>query len=171
MKKLEKLFPPGYPHITRDLVWMAVVEIAIILWALALYKYGGQINQIRMGVRDRMPSFSWCIHGIFEMYWVLLLACIIWALALRGYFTRRSHSDYTMRRLASGFEMTRRWLAAPLITAILGFVLCMVVLLVMRLHFVTATPAQNLPLDDSVNYFGAFVPTVIKGFARGLYIW
>ena len=160
MKRLEKLFPPGYPRIARDIWLMIVVVAAELIWAAAIYsiRYSGGMDQVQNRTAEKLLSFNWYSRSVCSVYIVVLLACIFWAIVLRSYFTRRSRSDYLMKRLSGGWEMTRRWLAAPVITAVAGFVLFVIALLLMHLSFMKGTPAKYLPEPEAIDFVRAFMP-------------
>ena len=173
MKTLEKLFPPGYPKIKRDIIVMIALEVFFLIWAAVYYniRYTGGMQQVENGVGEKLLSFNWFSRGVCSVYGWVLVFCIIWAISLRNYFTRRSHSNYLMQRLPSGREMTRRWLAAPLIMAVIGFALFVIALLLMHLSFVKGTPAKYLPEPEAIDFVRAFAPYLEDFFIGGRFGW
>jgi steroid 5-alpha reductase family enzyme len=160
MKRLEKLFPPGYPKIEQNIISMIVLEVVTLLWATILYtnRYNLDMWEVKNNFAEKLMPFNLYSRGVCSPYLIVLVFCIIWAISLRGYFTRRSRSDYLMQRLPNGGEMTRRWLAAPLIMAVLGLVLFVIALLLMHLSFVKGTPPKYLPEPEAIDFINAFMP-------------
>ena len=160
MKTLEKLFPPGYPKITRDIIVMIVLEVIELLWAAVLYnrRYNTDMQQVLDRFAEKLHSFNWYSRNVCSLYFVVLMCCILWAISLRSYFSRRSRSDYLMKRLPNGGEMTRRWITAPLIMAVIGLVLFVIVLLLLHLSFMKVTPAKYLPEPEAIDLINAFIP-------------
>ena len=160
MKRLEKLFPPGYPKIKQDIVKEIVVIVVGLLWATIWYSnnYNLGMQEIRYNHAEKLMSFNCYSRGVCSVYIIILGSCILWAISLRGYFSRRSRSDYLMKRLPNGGEMTRRWIAAPLIMAVIGLILCVIVLLLLHLSFMKVTPAKYLPEPEAIDFINAFIP-------------
>ena len=172
-KKLAKFFPPGYPRIKNNIAWLAAVEAVVLIVGIATYgfRYRSGFGPNNLRFSGTIYTFNDCIHGAFTLYWFYLLVCMVLAIVLRTYFTRRSNSDYIMRRLEKGSEMTRRWLAVPLITAVLGLALCIIAILFMRLHYQLATPPQYMPENGPVDFVRAFFSSVFRSVSRGTAGW
>ncbi len=162
MKRLKNLFPPGYNKADRDIIVIIVVEVAELLWAAGSYsnRYLEGMRQVESNIAEKLLSFNWCSRSVCSVYIVVLLACILWAISLRSYFTRRSRSDYLMHRLPGGWEMTRRWLVLPVIMAVIGFVLFVIALLLMHQSFMKGTPAKYLPEPEAIDFIRAFMPNM-----------
>ena len=160
MKTLEKLFPPGYPKIKRDIISNIIVVVVELLWATIWYndRYAAGMQEIRYNYTEKLMSFNYYSRGVCSVYRMVLGFCILWAMSLRSYFSRRSRSDYLMKRLPNGGEMTRRWITAPLIMAVIGLVLFVIVLLLLHLSFMKVTPAKYLPEPEAIDLINAFIP-------------
>ena len=84
------------------------------------YKEGGK----KIFYKDTMmPMFSEIILPWFLLFGVILLGCIIAIVTFYLYHRQGSMSIYTMRRLPDRWDLHRRCLTVPLLSALLAIVI------------------------------------------------
>lgn len=160
MKRLERFFPPGYNKSDRDIILISVMAVTMLLIAMIIYcnRFNDFYGPYCPDPLTTGACFNDCIRGMFGCFWIYVAACVIWALMLKGYFKRRSRSDYLMKRLESGAEMTKRWLLLPLAAMLAGFVICVAAVLLMRLSFNNSVDPKYLVNGQGKGFWTAFVP-------------
>ena len=160
MKKhdISRFYPPGYDYGK----WNCFAILTLVALAIAnLIRYGNRFgrayNSLNWNINHtylidtsiKMEHFRTIVQGSTAAFWFLLAYCVLWALAIRSYFTRYSNSIYIMKRLSSSRELTIRCIAAPLALAAAGLLLSILMILIFRVHYQASVPAGCLPPDNA----------------------
>ena len=157
-RDLSKYYPPGYDY--QKWNSFAVVALVILFIALLLV-YTNRYNSAWMGLNwnynktaivdgsVKMPPFRELLSGSFTAFWIFAAYCVLWGVMMRAYFSQYSNSIYIMRRLQSRKELIRRCTAAPAALLAAGFVICLLLSLLLRLHYRASVPDMCIPAGDS----------------------
>lgn len=158
---ISRFYPPGYNYRR----WNSAAAAALVILMLAVLieyssRYGRAFSLLykdaHLLIIDEsrtMEQFSALLKGCFSAFWLLAACCVIGGIMLRAYFSQHSNSIYTMRRLKSRGELARRYLAAPAALLLAGFILCIALMLLMRLHYQLAVPKACLPPENSFSFW------------------
>ena len=161
MKKssISRFFPPGREYRTELglIAAFGIVVLVINIEAVYVSQFYNHLRSIeRFHEMDSLWSFNYYIEGACGWYWFFLLICIVWAVLLRWYFSH-NRSIYIMKRLDSVKELFLRTAAMPLAMAVTGFVICIIAVLLMHLHYNTAAPEYALQ-GEPIKLWRAFIP-------------
>ena len=164
MKKrdLSKYYPPGFDYERWN--GFAVLALVILLLAVLITYIGMIYKDFHHQIFDpekKMKLFSDILAGSFSAFWIFAACCALWAVMMRAYFSMYSNSIYIMKRLESRSELVVRCIAAPAAFIIAAFVLCVIMILLMRIHYQLAVPKICMPAGNSfglLDLFRAFAP-------------
>ena len=151
---LDRSFPTGYGYKTE----LKVVLIALVTGSLiSLIRFNGAYSFERQALYMRrgtelildesrvIPDFVIILGD--KLYILLILAALVFILASGihyAYHHNGSKSIYLMRRLPGRFELHRRCLLIPLISALVFILAAALLLLVYYLIYMNSTPEACL---------------------------
>lgn len=149
---LSSYAPPGY-NFRRELQYflygnvLAFVVSLIYFFRLskniqALYEYDG--TEKVLIVSADMPDFVE-ILGAFLTGFLLMALCMMAMILFRyGYHHQHSKSIYLMKRLPNRFELHKRCLSLPIVTAVLCILLLVTLFFIYYGIYFIATPKECL---------------------------
>ena len=171
MKKrdLSKYYPPGFDYErwnTFAVLALVILLLAVLITYSSKYSYAYSLlykdwHHMIIDESRTMQTFGSILAGTFSAFWIFTACCALWAVMMRAYFSMRSNSIYIVKRLKSSRELVVRCIAAPAAFLIAAFVLCVIMILLMRLHYQLAVPKICMPAGNSfglADLFRAFVP-------------
>ena len=171
MKKhdLSKYYPPGYNYEKWNS--FAISALVILMFAI-LIAYSDRFSdayseldwnryhtEILSG-RVKMQPFAEMLRGSLSLFWIFAAYCVLWGVMMRASFSQYSNSIYIMKRLESRKELIRRCAAAPAVLFAAGLLLCIVAILLMRLHYNAKVPPMCMPPAGSfglADFLRAFI--------------
>ena len=160
IRKDNRFFPPGYDG--RDalgeiilLSGLLLSELLLTLKCLKSIDKARTLFEVEEGIAkktgaeishnwlaDSYNTFWGILEGRFAWVVVLLVICIACALKHYLFFRKESQSIYVMKRLASGKELHRRCLLVPVLYALAGIVLMILLIFGYRMFYNASIPAQ-----------------------------
>ena len=149
---LSRFAPPGM-NIQQELklfLWgygASVVFSLRFLWryGFAYYQlYGYENNVYGLLSYVSMDDFVWLIEDVFDLFPILGICLVLWAVLHYAYHWQGSRSIYLMRRLPSRWELHRRCLALPAAGAVICILTVTVLFFLFYALYMLATPAAVL---------------------------
>jgi putative exporter of polyketide antibiotics len=111
-----------------------------------LYDWDETGKTLREGAE--MADFAYIVDGALLIFYILAFAMLMTAILNYAYHRQGSRSIYLMKRLPNRWELHRRCLTIPLVSAALCLLAAFVVLLLYFGYYMIATPEQCLTPDQ-----------------------
>ena len=147
---LERSFPPGYgckTELTAIFITLGAGVLISLFSFLSAFFAARRTLYIRRGAElildesSVMPDFVYILGD--KLLILLILAALIFVLATMihyAYYQNGSRSIYLMRRLPNRFELHRRCLVVPLISALVFVLIAAFLLLIYYAVYMRFTP-------------------------------
>lgn len=160
MKKLEKLFPPGYEYKGElwlaGLLWGGAAGVSVLRFALGLYVAVGKLYQnlshmdYRKVLREgaRVEAYA----ELVEWYWALWIPAILFLAAMPlyhyFYYYRDTRSIYVMRRLPRRGITFKSCVRGPALGVVIVLVTAVLLYLLYYGIYCLGVPAECMPRFD-----------------------
>ena len=146
--KLVKYAPPGYDYQFDKTFYFVGLGVATAFSFSYLIRFGeakGELYTYHLGEKELipgaiMPDFIDIFRGSLWGYLVLAFAMLLLIAFRYASYYQNSKSIYLMKRLPDKFEMHRRCIVVPVITAISCMLVAFLVLLLYLGHYMLFTP-------------------------------
>jgi len=151
---LERNFPPGYSYASELKAVFSGIAIAVLISLLSFWgAYSAEIQSLYRPVGADlildetriMPDFVYILSD--NLLILLILSAFIFilvSLVHYAYYQSGSRSIYLMRRLPNRFELHKRALLIPLISALLAVLLAVLLLIIYYAVYMLWTPQACL---------------------------
>lgn len=151
---MEQYVPPGI-SLAQEIAYWKLAMIGSTLWSMlfliqylnsrsALYKTVAGKRVLIEGAM--MPSFEDLITGKMEVFYLVIIYCIIIAVYHYFYHYQGSKMMYLMRRLPNKWEVHIRCLSLPVCAAVIAVIEALVLKMLYYAVYILFTPSQCLRL-------------------------
>lgn len=150
---MERYAPPGIAISQEASYWLLMMAIATI-WCLqfllrywecraSLYEIRGQRRVLIEGAV--MPAFSDLTMDLFEVFYLVILFCVVLMVYHYYYHYQGSRMMYLMRRLPNKWEVHIRCCVLPIMAVVLSIIYMLVLRILFYAIYILCTPSQCLP--------------------------
>lgn len=151
---LKTYAPPGI-HLAQEVGYWMMTMVASTLWSmLFLVQYLQARNLLFKTVAGKkvliegvlMPTFEDLITGRFDIFFLVIIYCVIIAIYHYFYHYQGSKMMYLMKRLPNKWEVHIRCLILPVCASIIAVVYMFVLRTLYYAIYILCTPSQCLVL-------------------------
>ena len=153
---LEKIVPPGISPKSQIQFFITgnIISFIISLYffvnfyneIIDLYEFDGAKKTLIQGIK--MPDFPLILDRLTLGFALVAICMLFYVIYYYGSYKNGSMSIYLMKRLPSKFEMHKRALTLPLITAALSLIIGLLVSIIYLGLYVLFTPVECLKPDQ-----------------------
>ena len=164
---LERSFPPGYAYkpelkaLTAALAWSILSSFVSFLVSFSSARQSLYIrlgNKLLLDETRVMPDFVNILNNYLIVYFIFAALILAAATIIHyAYYHRESKSIYLMRRLPNRFELHRRSLLIPLLSALIHMFVAFVMLLILYAVYMIFTPKACLAPDQWNRMWSVFL--------------